>query len=266
MTERKELFADYSPELRSAFSSFIDEANEFVRRNQGKVATIHTPEQTMQEYVQDLIKLGRALVSGVRTIKTENYSAVYESVLNPSRESLKVEGEPKVPGYSDYAGMEGPGFVRHGKTRYHILEKVIYPKYTFFPRTLLVMLQRVPRGLNTRDEIHGVKIQDGMLTASKYIGGIEMHVPLQKDTSFWNNGKKYYLEPLDGLLTLPGDIHSLGGERWPSKNIIIMAFGAGLGQKVDEDLISRGIQVNSVVKSLPLPDYSMISRYSDLRT
>jgi len=265
MIQRRELFEGYSQELKTTFKPFINEANEFVKRNQGKIATLYTPQQKMQGYVQDVIELGKALVSGIRSIGAGNYLSIYESALNPSREAFKREDEPIISGFSDYVGIEGPGFVRHRKIRYHILEKVNFPNNGIFPRTLLVMLQRVPSKVDTGHEIHGVKIKNDMLIANEDIGGIEMYIPLQKDTSFWINGKRYSLEPLDGVIVLPGDVHSLGGERWPSKNIIIMAFGAGLGEKVDEGLISRGVEIDSLPTPLPLVDYSRITRCANLR-
>jgi len=228
MNDARELFTGYSQELQLAFTPFIEAANEFVQRNQGKIVTLFTSPDEMRGYVDELTVLGKTLVTNIRASGSNNTYQLYKSVLMPSREAARKLGENTMRGsISDTAAIEGPGMVYHGRTRYNILEKVIFQSEdgNVYPRTLLVMVQNLPQGVHTGDEIHGVAVQEGRLVATHNIGGMELHIPLRDNTIFYNNGEEYKPKPLEGIFTLPGDIHSLRKENKSAINIILMAYG-----------------------------------------
>lgn len=252
MNDNRELFSDYSPEIQSKFTPFIIEAKEFVTRNQGKIATLFTSPSEMETYVGELAALGRTLVSNLRAIDLDFYS-LYKLGLKPSRTVSPA--------------VEGPGMVTHGDTRYNILEKVNFQQEDIGvqARTLLVMIQNLPAGINTGDEIHGIELKSNQLVATRKNGGMELHIPLRDDTVFYNNGQEYKPKALEGILTLPGDIHSLQRQAKPAVNIIVMAFGAGLGVKVNGSQIANGILVSELVtQTIPLQTYTEIPRQINL--
>ena len=165
---------------------------------------------------------------------------------------------------ADTSGIEGPGMLYHGGTCYYIFDKAITPieDTTIHPRTLLVMLQHLPKGKNTGNEIHGVKIEDGKLIARKDMGGMELHFPLLAETIYFNNGREIHPNPYEGVATIVGDQHSLVRYSGSAINVIIMACGAGLGTKVNEELVSKGIyQLGPEPLPLPLGKYSGIQRH-----
>jgi len=264
MNYRRELFTGYSPELQNLFGPFIQEANKFVERNQGHIATLYTSPDDMQVWANELVNLAQTLVSELRTLGTRPFS-FYKSILVPPREAAeKLREKTMQVSVTDTAGVEGPGMAHHGGTCYYIFDKAStsIENATDHPRTLLVMLQHLPKGKNTGNEIHGVKIEDDKLIATKDVGGMELHVPLLPDTTFFNNGKEVHPNPYEGVVTIPGDQHSLVRYSGSAINLIIMAYGAGLGKKVDPKLLSQGIyQLYPEPVQLPLGKYSGIQRH-----
>jgi len=265
MNDARELFVGYSPEVQSTFAPFIKIANEFAVRNRGKIATLSTPPDEMKSYADELIALGKVLVTSINASPSDAIYHLYKTVLIPSREVARKSGQNIMrQSVSDTTDVDGPGMVYHKGTRYNVLEKVIFQSEDgkVNPRTLFVMVQNLPTGFNTGGEIHGVALQDGGLVATNNIGGMELHIPLRDETIFYNNGNEYRPKPLEGILTLPGDVHSLQRQVKPAINIILMAYGAGLGVKVNESLISKGVAgLGSTPKTLPMQTYSQIPRH-----
>ena len=88
MNDRRELFTGYSPELQSLFAPFIQEANEFVERNQVNIATLYTSPEDMKVWANELVKLAQPLVSELRALGPRPFS-FYKSILVPSHEAAK---------------------------------------------------------------------------------------------------------------------------------------------------------------------------------
>ena len=264
MNDRRELFNSYSPELKDHFASFIEQANNFAERNIVKIATLYTSPENMQADANELIALAEPLVAILKTIGEHPFS-FYRSLLSPPREAAKKLGDETMrTSVSDTAGIEGPGMVDHGGTSYYIFEKVVSMagQAASHPRTLLVMLQHLPKDKNTGNEIHGVKIEGNKLEATRGIGGMELHIPLLDNTIFFNNGDKIRPNPNEGVLTLPGDQHSLVRHNGAAINVIIMAYGAGLGAKVNPKLTEQGVfGLDPSPIRLPLAKYWSIPRH-----
>lgn len=264
MNDARELFGGYSPDLKTHFLPFIEKANEFVEKNQFTLATLYTSPENMQTYANELVVLATPLVETLKTIGQQKFS-FYRSLLLPPVETAKKLGKETMQGsVSDTAGIEGPGKVDHGGTCYYIFEKVLsgIGQVANHPRALLVMLQHLPKGKNTGNEIHGVKIDGNTLLATKGIGGMELHIPLLDNTIFFNNGNEIRPNPNEAVLTLPGDQHSLVRQTGNAINMIIMAYGAGLGAKVNPKMVEQGVWgLGSSPVPLPLTKYSQISRH-----
>ena len=107
---------------------------------------------------------------------------------------------------------------------------------------LILLLQRVPHGMDTGTEVHGIKeVKKGKFVPTE-IGGMEVYLPLVDDITFYVNEEVFEPKALEGFLTiLPGDVHHHIKEkgRGPARVLIIGGCGFSRGVKTEDKSFRR---------------------------
>jgi hypothetical protein len=241
MTERQSLEAIYPEELQKVFPALEEQIEEFLARNGERVITLETPPDVVEQCAEELQELARTIASGISDGNTDPIS-LYLRTTQPARRVGKVViGSP-----------EQVGLIAFGNHRYHILEKVEGP----MERALLLLLQRIPHGVDTGGEVHGFKKADrtgdeDLVPAET--GGIEVYLPLVDDITFHVNDKVFQPKALGGLVSiLPGDNHHHSKDKGhgPARVLILGGCGFGVGIKTD--------------KSLEVPGFTTIPRFTTI--
>lgn len=215
----------YPPELVKVFPDFPQQVDAFLARNRGVSATIRTAPEAMARYADELTELARTLRDDLKNTAT-GPTDLYHLATAPSQLAGAVD-----------VGTESPVGVMSGSHRYHILYKT--PVARGLGRDLLLLLQRLPRGLDTGAEIHGLvetKDQPGHYQATD-TGGAEVYIPLTDGIVFYVNGREYRPKALADLIRVfPGDIHHHHKEqgRGPARVLIVAGLGMARWPKVPQ--------------------------------
>lgn len=226
MSERQYLTEIYPEELHRVFPTLDKQIEEFLAVNGNKVVTIGTSTEEVRQCVEGLQTLAKTIATGISSGSIDPVS-LYLQVTQPAR----AVGEVKV------GSPEQVGLIAFGKHRYHILEKVDDDT----GRSLLLLLQRIPHGVDTGGEVHGFKKSDGkgkedLVPAES--GGIEVYLPLVDGITFHVNNKVFQPKALGGLITiLPGDNHHHSKDTGigPARVLILGGCGFGIGTKTDKN-------------------------------
>ena len=238
--ERQLLTDIYPPEIVEAFPTFGDEVAAFLERNAGKVATLETPAAEVENYAEELQALVRTVAAGLKDGQPDPVT-LYLQATQPARKA----GIIRSPQEGGQVGLI------LGKHRYHILERVGLEGegVPAFARSLLLLLQRIPKGEDSGTEVHGVrKVKDddppelrakakhGLVPAE--IGGVEVYLPLVDDIRFHVNKNVFQPKALEGLVTiLPGDTHNHIKKEGsgPVRLLLIGGFGFSRAPKTSEN-------------------------------
>lgn len=237
MSERTSLDAIYPPEIIKTFPTFEKEVASFLEKNSGVIANLATPATQIEKYAQNLRALANVVASGIKNREID-ISELYLKVTNPTR---KVNSLP--PEIKDRVGII-PGI-----HRYHKLEKDAIPDSGI---SLILLLQRVPKLVDTVTEVHGLRKEGGQLIPDK-TAGIEVYIPLVDGITFYVNKDDFQPKALGGLVTiLPGDSHhhiKTEGQG-PARVLILGGFGFGYGVKTENNF--------------QVPEFSNISRFTPI--
>jgi hypothetical protein len=198
------------PTLEPAIVAYLEEYA-------GKTVTPGTPHKVILKYHKAITNLGK-------TIGKEVDEAIKSGSLTPQELYLLATQPARSEGIYDNTVPGRVGIVAHegGKHRYHILIKEQTPNAK--GRDLLILLQRLPKYLDTRHEIHRT--------------GIEIYIPLTDGTNFNINGIEHQPDTLSQMLiVLPEDVHhhQKSEGQGPARVLIIGGLGFGPGEKLPDE-------------------------------
>ncbi|MCH7951503.1 hypothetical protein IH980_02095 [Patescibacteria group bacterium] len=220
LMERRLLERIYPPELVEAFPSFTAELEGFLERNAGVVVTAETSVAAMHNYARELVSLARTAAVEVEQFLGQEGGRVnelYRLATSPSRAVGEI-----VPGDPSQVGVLISR--KGGEQRlYHKLDLSRGKRgYDF-----LMLLQRLPKGLDTEPEVHRA--------------GMEVYLPLTDGIEFHVNKSSVRPSALKKTVTiLPGDVHhhilpSEAVGHGPARTLIFGAYGFYRAEKVDAE-------------------------------
>lgn len=225
--ERQPLTSIYPSEIIAAFPTFEEEVKAFLERNSGVVVNLETSTEEVERRARGLQELATTVARGIRERDIDIFT-LFRGVVQPARRAGKITPKDE--------GQVGLSF---GKHNYHILErdKMLVPA-----NNLILLLQRVPYGVDTEAEVHGIKeVKKGKFAPTE-IGGIEVYLPLVDDITFYVNEEVFEPKALEGFLTiLPGDVHHHIKKKGsgPARVLIIGGCGFSRGVKTDDKSFKR---------------------------
>lgn len=243
--EHQPLTDIYPKELVRVFPTLEKQIEAFLKGNGDLVVTLSTPANVVEQCAEEMRLLATTIADGIRNTEIDPVT-LYRKVTQPARGIGIVEvGSP-----------EQVGLIAFGNHRYHTLEKVDGP----MGKSLLLLLQRIPHGVDTKGEVHGVKkVEEGKRKdfLPTETGGIEVYLPLVDGITFHVNNKVFQPRALEGLVTiLPGDNHhhSKDTGHGPTRVLILGGCGFGVGTKTDQSF--------EVPRFARIPRFSPLDRYA----
>jgi hypothetical protein len=241
MSELQSLTEIYPKELTRVFPALEKQIDGFLKGNGQQVVTLNTPAEVVKQCAEKMKSLATTISEGIKN-----------SGMDPVTLYLKTTQPARTMGTVEVGSSEQVGLLASGNHRYHILEKVDGP----IGRNLLLLLQRIPYGMDTGSEVHGVKKAEGGGEENfvpDETGGIEVYLPLVDGITFHVNDQVFQPKALGGLVTiLAGDNHrhikDVG--HGPARVLIFGGCGFGMGTKTKE--------------SFEVPEFAKISRFTPI--
>jgi hypothetical protein len=241
MSERQPLTKIYPEELARVFPTLGEQIEKFLEGNGKQIVTLDTPAKVVRQCAEEIQSLATTIVEGIR-----------EGGIDPVTLYLRTTQPARKVGKIAVGSPEQVGLLAFGNHRYHILEKVSGS----MEKSLLLLLQRIPHGVDTRSEVHGIKKAEegeGEDFVPDEMGGIEVYLPLVDDITFHVNDQFFQPKALEGLVTiLPGDNHHHVKDtgQGPTRVLILGGCGFGVGTKTEQ--------------SFEVSEFAEISRFTPL--
>ena len=227
----------YDAELGRVFPRCMNQIEGFLRKYSGEMATVKTPADKVSEYVRALRKLATVAATDLEFAISQGHDITSLALLatRPARRARTFDSK----------GSQQVGRMMETERIYYVLDRAGRGgDYDF-----LLLLQRLPGGVDTHPEVHKT--------------GIEVYLPLTGGIEFFVN--KGHFRPVAVKTTiaiLPGDIHHHINEGSdPAWALIVAGFGFGRGEKTQEQ---HGVDRFVTVKRFePLAPPSFSDRYAE---
>lgn len=217
----------YSPDLLRHFPDLLgqlDEYYSFIDNQHSLRSTttinLETTAKTVQKCAKQLQAIAQVISDDIRSGHL-NPEMLYRLSTGPARIAAKLGKEENQIG------------IIPGEHHYFVLdrERTVHKNgHAYQANNILALLQRVPFGMDTGPEVHGITAD---FQPAPY-GGIEVYLPLVDGITFVVNGEKFHPRALEQLITiLPGDVHHhiKNEEKGPARVLIIAGFHFTYGVK-----------------------------------
>lgn len=220
----------YPPELLKGFPRLSEQLATYhafvenLERTRGTaVVNLQTPRDVVEDCARKLQQVAKSMREGILT-GSLNPESLYLLATKPAKSAGELKKLPPdrqvgiIPGKHYYFALK----------RERMSAADALPSHP--PSYLLTLLQRVPFGMDTEPEIHGITPD---FNPAPY-GGIEVYLPLVDGIDFFVNRGHIQPKTLETLVTvLPGDVHHhvKNTGTGPARVLILGGFGFTYGVK-----------------------------------